>query len=92
VSKNIEKMEQIRRVLDIRIGIEKRRRKGRIADAVNWADLRVVDVEYVETLSGDAYYCALIEEASPSARAFQEAMLDQLRRNDLGDVQVRTEW
>jgi hypothetical protein len=92
MSKDVEKMEQIRRLLDTRIGIERRRRTRRIEDAVNWDDLRVVDVEYVETLSGEAYYCALIEEASPTARVFQTAMLDQLRRNDMRDVQVRTEW
>lgn len=92
MSKDVERMERIRRVLDARIGIERRRRKGRIEDAVNWADLRVVDVEYVQTLGGEEYYCAVIEEASPSARIFHEAMLDQLRRSDLGDVLVRTEW
>lgn len=92
MSKNVEKMKRIRQVLELRIGIERGRGTDRIADAVNWADLRVVDVEYVQTLEGEEYYCALIEEASPGAHAFQEALLAELRRNDLADVQVRTEW
>jgi hypothetical protein len=86
------KFEHIERVLNARIGIESRRRKNRIPEAINWADLCVRYVEYIIPSDGDPFYRATIQEASPDCRCFIEAMHDQLRRNDLADVQAVTEW
>jgi hypothetical protein len=89
-----EKMEHIQRLIDIRIGIESRRRgKNRLEGAINWADLRCVDVEYVQPLDGRPFYRAIVEEASPSASALQDALQDQLLRNGLlAEAEVCLQW
>ena len=60
-------------------------------DAVNWADLRVISVEYYETDAGTHGYRCYIEEASPSAHKLAAFVHDELLKHGL-NVQVVTEW
>jgi len=69
-------------------------RKGKVRrDAVNWADLRVVQVERCEADDGDIHYSVTIEEASPEAHEFQRFVREYIAERLGGcDVVVNTEW
>ena len=59
---------------------------------VNWADLACRQAGWVTTDSGDSYAEVLIEEASPDAVAFQEKIMEELRKAGWFHVGVVTEW
>jgi hypothetical protein len=66
--------------------------EGKLEDAVNWADLRVVSVEYYEDDGGCIGWRVYIEEVSPTASKFQLFIHEYLKAWHLPDVEVRTEW
>lgn len=57
---------------------------------VNWADLRVVDVEYYECLSGEIGYRVYISEAN--CEKLSRALESKLIQLGFTSVEVRTEW
>jgi len=61
-------------------------------DTVNWADLRVVSVEFYETDAATCGYRVYIEEASPGASKFAGAVHEYLLRHGFINVHVVTEW
>ncbi|MBY0548685.1 MAG: hypothetical protein K2W95_15550 [Candidatus Obscuribacterales bacterium] len=57
---------------------------------VNWADIKVVDVEYHETLNGESGYRAWISEAnSPELEHYVHQYLTD---HACPNVEVKTEW
>jgi hypothetical protein len=60
-----------------------------IAGAINWADLRCVDVQ--ESLLDDTV-TVTIEEADPSAGKLCRYVAERLRDNAYPGIIVRTEW
>jgi hypothetical protein len=60
-----------------------------IDGAINWADLRCVDVQ--ESLLDDTVTIT-IEEADPSAEKLCRYVAERLRDNGYPDIIVRTEW
>ena len=65
---------------------------NKLEDAVNWADLRVVSVEFYETDSGYVGWRVLIAEVSPTASNFQRFIHEYLTTQGLRDVEVITDW
>ena len=63
--------------------------RSRIGGAVNWADLRCVDVE-ISLLDG--HVTVTIEEASPEAIDLCRYVAKELARRGYDEVAVRTEW
>jgi hypothetical protein len=63
--------------------------RSRIGGAVNWADLRCVDIE-VSLLDG--HVTVTIEEASPEAVDLCRHVAKELARRGHDEVAVRTEW
>jgi hypothetical protein len=63
--------------------------RSRIGGAVNWADLRCVDVE-ISLLDG--HVTVTIEEASPEAIDLCRYVAKELARRGYDGVAVRTEW
>jgi len=66
--------------------------EGRLEDAVNWADLRVISVEYWEDDGGCVGWRVIIAEASPTANVFCAFINAYLKYRHLLDVEVVTEW
>jgi hypothetical protein len=60
------------------VGVE---RQSSIGGAVNWADLRCVDVQV-----------SMIEEASPEAVNLCRFVAEELARRGYDEIAVRTEW
>jgi hypothetical protein len=59
-------------------------------EAINWADLKVVDIEYFEGMSGATGYRVYIEEGqSPKLEGF---VAQYLKDSGYPDIEVRTEW
>jgi hypothetical protein len=63
--------------------------RSSIGGAVNWADLRCVDVE-MSLLDG--HVTVTIEEASPDALELCRFVAKELARRGYDEVAVRTEW
>ncbi|MCK1445446.1 hypothetical protein IVB43_23965 [Bradyrhizobium sp. 48] len=80
------KAEQIQRDINmILAGIDPKE----IGGAVNWADLKCVDVSI--SLMDDSW-CATVEEASPSATELATYIHIGLQRLGHGEVWVRCDW
>lgn len=63
----------------------------RTKDAVNWADLNVVEVAWVQT-EDRSYLQVTVDEVSPDAAEFQESLIQRLAAQGWPDVEVVTEW
>jgi hypothetical protein len=63
--------------------------RSRIGGAVNWADLRCVDVEMSLI---DGRVTVTIEEASPGALELCRFVAKELARRGHDEIAVRTEW
>jgi hypothetical protein len=63
--------------------------KATIDGAINWADLRCVDVQ--ESLLDDTVTIT-IEEAAPEASELCQYVAERLRDNGYPGIVVRTEW
>jgi hypothetical protein len=63
--------------------------RSRIGGAVNWGDLRCVDVEV--SLLHDVVTVA-IAEAAPGAAELCRFVSEELARRGYGAIAVRTEW
>jgi hypothetical protein len=63
--------------------------RSQIAGAVNWADLRCVDVEMSLI---DGHVTVTIEEASPEAVDLCRYVAKELARRGYEEVAVKTEW
>ena len=61
-------------------------------DPVNWADLGCTDVEFVQPVEGNAFFRAIIEEASPDCRELPEFIRERLEQGGFPGVEVSTEW
>jgi hypothetical protein len=59
--------------------------RSRIGGAVNWADLRCVDVI-------DGHVTVTIEEASPEASDLCRYVAKELARRGYDEIVARTEW
>ena len=68
------------------LAVEKR---SEIGGAVNWGDLRCVDVE-ISLLDG--HVTVTVEEASPSASELCRFVAKELARRRHDEIAVRTEW
>ena len=72
-----------------------RRNQKEIGDAVNWGDLRVVDVLHSPKTGA---LTAMIHEASPDANVFQHWIWDWVYEHGFrhgergGDFEIRSEW
>ncbi len=76
---------------------EKKVEMGCQGGAVNWADLRCVEAQYVLSYHQGgkelyALYRVVIEEASPSCTPFQSAVRILLRKKGWDKIIVDTEW
>jgi len=65
---------------------------GELDDSVNWADLRVIGVEFFETDVGTVGWRVIIAEASPTATKFRDYVSAYLASQHLSEVEVVTEW
>jgi hypothetical protein len=63
--------------------------RSRIGGAVNWGDLRCVDVEMSLI---DGHVTVTIEEASPEAVDLCRFVAKELARRGYEEIAVRTEW
>jgi hypothetical protein len=63
--------------------------RSRIGGAVNWVDLRCVDVE-ISLIDG--HVTVTIEEASPGALELCRLVAKELTRRGHDEIAVRTEW
>jgi len=80
---------KLRQATDDAIGVvEAGERRG----PVNWADLSCRQAAWVTTDEGESYAEVKIEEASPDATEFQEAIRAELARSGWPNVEVVTEW
>jgi len=72
-----------------------RLRRDHFTEAINWGDLRCVEVGYTVTLEGE-YYQVLIEEANPSCPKFCEFIREIITAAGEGfdsfNLEVRTAW
>jgi hypothetical protein len=64
-------------------------KRSEIGGAVNWGDLRCVDVE-ISLIDGRV--TVTIEEASPSALELCRFVAKELARRGHDEIAVRTEW
>lgn len=62
------------------------------SDAINWADLRCVDVERVTSLNGSEFWRVVIEECSPTSSQLREHVQEYLRVRGFTNLEVVTEW
>jgi len=84
-----EMLVKLRKATDNAIGVvETGERRG----LVNWADLSCRQAAWVSTDQGDSYAEVKIEEASPDASEFQEAIRAELERSGWPSIEVVTEW
>lgn len=60
---------------------------GKVEDAVNWADLRCVEVTRCQD-----YYMVVISEAAPDAWKLREFVQEYLEKHGYYDVVITTEW
>ena len=67
-------------------------KRSSIPGAINWADLKVVDVFWKVNLEGEANYTVLVDEVSPEATEFQTAISEALAKLGWTGVEVYTEW
>lgn len=61
-------------------------------DAINWGDLKVVQVEVYETDAGTCGYRVYIEEASATAHKLRGFVYEYLREHHVVNCEVVTEW
>lgn len=61
------------------------------SEAINWADLRCAEVQYIIT-EHDEHYMAIIEEASPACPSLCTAVSARLKSAGFENVYVQTEW
>lgn len=71
--------------------ISKAQKVGR-GEAINWADLLCREAMFITNDSGDSYYSVSVEEASPDATDFRDAVSEKLAGRGFGHVIVTTEW
>lgn len=60
-------------------------------DAINWASLRCIRVQWCIDQDGDTEWLVTISEAAPDATALQEFVRSRLA-DTRPNVDVRTEW
>ncbi len=60
-------------------------------DAINWGDLKVIDVISCRSLAEGIYYEILIEEAEPGATNLHKVVIDRMPKHAF-PILVRTEW
>ena len=65
----------------------------KLEGAINWGDLRCVNVAYCQDVYNEVYYTVEIEEVSPTAYKLQEYVYYKLveKYPDL-DIRVSTDW
>ena len=67
-------------------------RPGDISDAINWANLNVVQVVYCVSSDGCEWYTVEVEEASPEAIKLHEYLYKHLGEGWGANIEIRTEW
>jgi hypothetical protein len=60
-------------------------------DAINWGDLKVIDVMICRSLAEGVFYEILIDEASPDSTELHNAVLAGLQKYAF-PVRIKTEW
>jgi len=65
---------------------------GRVAGAINWADLDCIEAARIETDEEYTYFRVVISEASPDADKFQRAVRADLHEHGFPCIEVVTEW
>lgn len=68
------------------------RAEGRVASAINWADLACRDVRRWTDDTGASGYAVSIEEAAPDAWELQTFVREYLVEAGFANVEVVTEW
>jgi len=74
--------------------LKRKKDKGYRYEAINWGDLRVVEVSIIQEIypEADTRIEVLIEEAAPESRNFCENIMSiALEKHGL-EINVRTEW
>ena len=67
-------------------------RKEDIPEAVDWANLRCVNAQWIVDDEGNKHAAVVVDEASPEAGLLQAAIRAELERLGWPDVRVVTEW
>lgn len=61
-------------------------------DAINWGDIRCVNVLFYTDVHGDTGYQVVIEEAAPDSSTFQNYIAGKLGVAGFPNIEVRCEW
>lgn len=60
-----------------------------VRGAINWADLKVVDVRFSVGIDNDTLYQIYIEEVAPDEWELHKYLYENLPYND---IEIHTEW